>query len=403
MKPKHEEVFTGTNEEINQKMLEIYQRLKKSVEKKKILFLVDNHNWCWTQTAKNIAANLPHYSFTIVSAKEFSRDFDNLVNSCDAVYMRGYPYIYLRGKPRIPRPFIYTIATGGENLEKQITQCMDYADRGYGCITQNEKTKIELERLEFKNVHVIPNGIDTELFTPSGCEKKYVVGFAGNNAGYRAELKGTGFVKAACEKLGIAYTETTLENRLPYEKMPDFYNSIQIYAQPSDSEGCSNSVMEAMSCGVPCLIVEGVGYHGQTCQYMYNAVFVKRDAGDIADKIKYLIDNPTVYKSISENARKFAEEHSWRIIAPRHGEVIKQALDSAPPVTSPANPAPVITETGQSVPGQKPKDTQEICCLCKFFFPVREIRDCGLYIRMPESMILKFRAMTCINFINKEN
>src|SRR3990167_6700804 len=254
MKLIQEESFTGTNDEINHHLLGIYQRMKKSVEKKKILFLVDNHNWCWTQTAKNIAANLPEYDFKIVSAKEFKRDFDNLVNSHDMIYMRGYPYEFIRGMPPVCKPFIYTIATGGENLDKRITQSMDYADRGFACITQNEKTKIELEKLEFKNIYMIPNGINTELFKPSGLEKKIVVGFAGNNSGFRGELKGTGFVKSACEKLGVSYVETTYETRLPYEKMPDFYNSIQIYAQPSEAEGCSNSVMEAQSCGIPCLV-----------------------------------------------------------------------------------------------------------------------------------------------------
>jgi len=394
-----EETFTGTNDEINQHLLEIYQEMKKSVEKKKILFLVHNQNWCWTQTAKSIAANLPQYSFSIVSAKEFKRDFDSLVNSHDMVYMRGYPFIFLRGMPKLPIPFIYTIATGGENLDKRITQSMDYADRGFVCITQNEKTKIELEKLDFKNVHVIPNGIDIELFKPSGADKKYDVGFAGNNSGFRAELKGTGFVKAACESMKVSYIETTLENRLPYSQMPEFYNSIRIYAQPSDSEGCSNSVMEAMACGKVCLICEGVGYHGETCidtcsdescdnleNTSGNAVFVKRDAGDIADKIKWLLDNPGIYRRISENARAFALEHAWDKIAPVHGEIIRQALESIPVV-------PRV-----EIKKQTENHVKSSCHNCQSFLALKDLPGCGLCGFDRAAIILKHKNMNCNDF-----
>jgi len=399
-----EETFTGTNDEINQHLLEIYQRMKKSVEKKKILFLVDNQNWCWTQTAKSIAANLPQYSFSIVSAKEFKRDFDSLVNSHDMVYMRGYPFIFLRGMPKLPIPFIYTIATGGENLDKRITQSMDYADRGFACITQNEKTKIELEKLDFKNIHVIPNGIDAELFKPLFIDvtsrddsskktlpayKEYCVGFAGNNSGFRAELKGTGFVKSACESLQVSYIETTLENRLPYSRMPEFYNSIKIYAQPSDSEGCSNSVMEALACGVPCLICEGVGYHGEECRGggADGVLFVRRDIEDIAGRIKFLMGDSAAHKQVSGNARAFALKHSWDKIAPMHGEIIRQALESAPVI-------PVKTKTEL----QSECHVKTSCHNCRSFLALKDMPGCGLCGFDRAAIILKHKNMNCDDF-----
>lgn len=385
----HEEVFIGTDFEINRR---IHELIKKRRKKPKVLFLVDNHNWCWSNTARSIAAHLPQFEFKILSAKEWRKDPRSNEEWADMVYMRGYPWVYLDGERPLVKPYIFTIPTGGENLALRIEQSKAYKDTAFACVVQNNAAKAELEKAGFRNVHVIPNGVDTELFKPTDAVKKYRVGFAGNNEGCRAELKGTGLVKSACESMGVSYYEVTKGNRFSYEQMPDFYNSIRIYAQPSESEGCSNSVMEAMSCGIPCMICLGIGYHGEICEHS-EVLFVPRDVNQIARGIRFLDDNE-LYQGISKNARAFAMRHSWDKIAPVHGKLIDAAL-AMKKLPEPV-PVPPVDQD------KKLKDVREICCLCKYFFPLRDVRDCGLCMKVCESMVFKYKSMTCENFKGKE-
>ena len=62
----YEEDFTGTDAETRTHLSRMFKNLRKKnelPEKKRVLFLVDNHNWCWTNTAKNIAKHVPEYIF----------------------------------------------------------------------------------------------------------------------------------------------------------------------------------------------------------------------------------------------------------------------------------------------------------------------------------------------------
>ena len=40
---------------------------------------------------------------------------------------------------------------------------------------------------------------------------------------------------------------------IPHESMFEWFNKLDIYAQPSETEGLPRSVIEAMSCGIPCI------------------------------------------------------------------------------------------------------------------------------------------------------
>lgn len=354
MKKKEGIVFKGTPAEAEAALAKVFSR-------KKILFLVDNHNWCWTNSCKNIAANLPEFESEVATAAEFKQSPEKYLAGCDLVYMRGYPDIFLKDLPdkELKKPWLWTLSTGGANLEKRIEQSREYAACASACIVQNKAAFDAATREGWRNIALIPNGIDTDHFAPKFLIPEAPVGFAGNNKpGAREDLKGTGYVKSACEKLKKEYREVTLDRKLTYNQMPGFYNSIQIYAQPSSAEGCSNSVMEAMACGLPCLICEGVGYHGEVCRDGIKnrdgeVVFVKRNVVDLVKKIDFLLKNPEIYRRISKNARKFAENHAWKNVIGRYRDVILKCL----------------------VEWKMPEITRKECRNCRFYVDERKIRD----------------------------
>lgn len=366
IKKVKEETFTGTDAEIRTKLNSVFARLAsvQSEAPKRILFLVDNHNWCWTSTARNIAKHIPEYIFQIEPASEFKKHHKAMLEMCDLIYLRGYPFAFFDGLPKIEKPFIWTLSTGGENLKMRIDQSIEYAQDALACIVQCNKAKDEAAAAGIKNIHVIPNGVDVDHFKPLDAPGKYDIGFAGNNDGDRVFLKGSEFVKEACEKTGKSYVEVTKKNRLSYDEMPGFYNSIKIYAQPSNSEGCSNSVMEALASGIPCLICEGVGYHGENCTEEDGVFFVERFPMSIVRTMSKLLDNPELYKMARLGALSFAWKHAWPIIAQKHKSLLDNLFQNIKPTI------------------RKPKTNQEI---------EREIKEVELKIKLEKLKRIKIK------------
>lgn len=295
-------------------------------KRKKILFLVDNHNWCWTNQANNIAKWLPEFDSMIVPAKEFTKNHAEILPSCDLVYMRGYPHGFLKNIGNINKPFIFTLSTGGTNLQMRIKESLKYKKNAIACVTQNEVAERAARKHKFNNVKLIPCGIDTETFKPSKTEYEYVVGFAGNSRGKRGDLKGATLVREACRSMGITYREVNRDNKLSPNEMPGFYKSLMIYAQPSEAEGCSNSVMEAMATGLPCLIVKDIGYHGEICKHNKNIFFVERNLDSMRNAIKTLIIDDKTRERISKGSRMFAEQHKWMNIIDKYRKLINEVI-----------------------------------------------------------------------------
>jgi len=93
------------------------------------------------------------------------------------------------------------------------------------------------------------------------------------------------------------------------EDMPQVYGAMDIFVLPSKAEACGRAIIEAMSCGLPVIGADS----GGTPEIIQDAVtgfLVKAlDAGMLADKIAYLINNPDIAKKMGVAGRRRAEEH----------------------------------------------------------------------------------------------
>ncbi len=216
-------------------------------------------------------------------------------------------------------------------------------------------------RVKVKNVVVISNGVDTELYNPSiqvedipqryGLEGKIVVLFVG----WRIKIKGIEFlIKAAdiivnelgyrdvlflliapsrprgidepvdMESLLAFITQRQLDNnikfidRVPIQELRKLYVASDIFVLSSLAEGDPLVVLEAMASGKP-IVGTKVGGIPQKVKDGWNGFLV--DPGNeqqLADKIKYLIDNPDERQRMGKNSRKHAEEEfDWKKVAER--------------------------------------------------------------------------------------
>jgi L-malate glycosyltransferase len=78
-------------------------------------------------------------------------------------------------------------------------------------------------------------------------------------------------------------------------------------------DGSSVSLMEALACGLPCLVSDIPGNKEWIIEGENGWLFRDGDADDLAEKIMYAIKNRRSFKKIGEAARKTAEQKAdWK-------------------------------------------------------------------------------------------
>ena len=110
------------------------------------------------------------------------------------------------------------------------------------------------------------------------------------------------------------------------EKLSDFYKKINIYIQPSVTEGFGITTLEAMAHGRPVIVGEGAGVSELVENGKNGFVVPIRNIKAIKEKIQYFKDNPEEIKKIGKNARQTAEKYTWDIINKRYTKLFEELL-----------------------------------------------------------------------------
>jgi glycosyltransferase involved in cell wall biosynthesis len=195
----------------------------------------------------------------------------------------------------------------------------------------------------------IPNPIDTSLFKPMDkmlCREKF-------NLPNNKKLILFGAMKISDERKGIHYLIKAIEilsqkndtnhlelvifgksnidlsadfafkvdymNYLSNDKdIIALYNAVDVYVTPSLDENLPNTIMEAMSCGIPCVGFETGGIPEMIDHRLNGYVAEYKNAQDLANGIHWIL-NETDYSMLSINARKKAENcYSEEIVAQQY-------------------------------------------------------------------------------------
>lgn len=118
-----------------------------------------------------------------------------------------------------------------------------------------------------KDIQVIYNGVDSVFFAPKdkNSGNKIRVFYSGNISLRKGAQWLPAIASGLDKNIEIHYTSGLNGKRViknappnlipvgsvPYKKMPDFYNSMDMLLMPTVREGFSLSVLEAMACGLP--------------------------------------------------------------------------------------------------------------------------------------------------------
>jgi len=115
---------------------------------------------------------------------------------------------------------------------------------------------------------------------------------------------------------------------VPYEDLKALYSACDIFVLPSFGEGDPIALKEALASGKP-LIGTKVGGIPAQIKDGWNGFLVEPgNEKQLAEKIRYLIDNPEERERMGKNSRKLArEEFDWKKIARRYLKVYEEVAE----------------------------------------------------------------------------
>jgi glycosyltransferase involved in cell wall biosynthesis len=228
-----------------------------------------------------------------------------------------------------------------------------YALQNADAVTTNaSRLAMKAKAFVDREIHLIPNGIDTERFKPmernealaesvlesdnllsssreqSPRFQKPVIGFVGElreKKGLAALLSGyaqvnkrrpatlliVGVVRAGADEQALGEfrsanpdCQVIVTGQIPHKDLPAYYSLMEIFVHPSLRDGMPNALLEAMACGKP-VIATPVGGAVDVIEDGKNGIFINvNNASALAKEILELLDNPKKRAELGKNARE---------------------------------------------------------------------------------------------------
>jgi glycosyltransferase involved in cell wall biosynthesis len=152
-------------------------------------------------------------------------------------------------------------------------------------------------QLGYRAAHVIPCGVDLELFKPMDKEQcRRLLGLSPGRdlvlfVGILRPEKRLDIIEAAVEILrqDRADVELVVATGLPHDRIPLYMNACDVLALASDHEGSPVVIKEAMACNLPIVSVD-VGDVAQVIGDTGGCHLCRRDPEDMARKLGIVLN-----------------------------------------------------------------------------------------------------------------
>ncbi len=202
-------------------------------------------------------------------------------------------------------------------------------------------------------IGVIPNGVDTEEFTPAEalalewprlmCVSR-LIGRKGIDYLIRAmpmiiarrpeatlSIVGEGNLEADLRALArdIKVDKAVrFMGRVEHGDISKHYRAADIFVLPSKNEGMSNTVLEAIASGLP-IVSTTVGGNSTLVKNDENGFLVEpADSEALADAVLRIAAAPELARKMGERSRHIAETMSWRNVAAAYVRLYRQCVES---------------------------------------------------------------------------
>lgn len=205
----------------------------------------------------------------------------------------------------------------------------NYKDSISGCIAVSQKNKQETINwglLDEEKIKVIPNAINPDdFFVEDKTNSRKKLGFPADAfivvyCGYFIDRKGVKRLSEALEQIRDVYSifigsgpiQPTRKNnlftgKLPHKSLVHYFNSADVFILPTLREGCCNSILEAMACGLP-IISSNRSFNDDILNDSYSIRIDPESVIDIRDAIIRLKKHSELKDEMSKNAEKASKQ-----------------------------------------------------------------------------------------------
>lgn len=352
-------------------LVKVEKEEEKSSRKKKIAIVYDTDGWAFHNIAKEIQKNLSdEYDIDIIPKSVFNYNVIRLMflaEKYDLVHVlwRGIfselendfanNYIESLGLTKeefinkfVKSANITTSVYDHSFLNKEafwITEVFLEYTKGYTVSSKKLKDIYDNLDIDKKPSMEITDGVDLEKFKPQNLERflnlenrVINIGWVGNSKFEDSEkdddLKGVRKIiipvieelRQEGYKIERKFADRN-EGYIPHDKMPDYYNSIDIYICASKEEGTPNPVLESMACGVP-VISTDVGIVSEAFgEKQKEYIIQERTKEALKEKIVKLLENKEQFKTLSDENLKKIKNWSWNIKCKQFKEFFDTAIE----------------------------------------------------------------------------
>jgi len=246
----------------------------------------------------------------------------------------------LAAKWRYGVPFVTTYGFPSQTLRRSWlsgslrahveAQGLRYAD---AVIVPTPELRADIERRVGNpaGIHLIPNGVDTVRFAPDvrtqpgGVRILYVgrlspeknletLVAAAAKLAPRLEARltfvgdgpGRERLRAAASELGV---RLELVPSVDHRQLPRIYGDADAFVLPSFTEGHSKVLIEAMSCGVPCVASDIVANRSVLAAGEAGLLFDPNDAGALAGRLEQVLGQRRLADELGQRARRRVLAH----------------------------------------------------------------------------------------------
>ena len=329
----------------------------RKTDKKKIAIVYDRDGWAFCNIANEIKKNLSNeFDITIFPVSVFKDNPVQLIlladqfdlvhclwrgqlSGFDNEYVRGYilnmGYTFEEFKEKfLDKVNVTTSVYDHKFLDDKsidITKAFAKYAKNYtvsSTILKDIYDKLDIDK---KPMAVISDGVDLQKFRPENLERfkienlknrKLKIGWVGNSKFTDSEgdndLKGVRkIIKPALEELikegypiEIKFADRN-EGYIPHDKMPDYYNSIDLYVCASKNEGTPNPVLESMATGVPIISTDVGIVRDAFGEKQKDFILKERTKEALKAKLQYLLENLNIVEELSKENLNQIQNWSW--------------------------------------------------------------------------------------------
>lgn len=220
-------------------------------------------------------------------------------------------------------------------------------------VTTPELAARVADRVGEEKVHIIPNGVDTGLFRPAGHAPSAVknILFVGRLAGQknlsvlieaagklkrRFSLQLTfvgdgplrGSLEASASRLGVPLSFVPF---VDHRKLPPFFAEADAFVLPSYIEGHPKVLLEAMSCGIPCVASDVEGNRTLVSDGETGLLFDPEDADGLAARLERVFTEEEFARQLRERARsRVVERYDLGILVRQEIDLLHRVALSRP-------------------------------------------------------------------------